>query len=916
MNARTLRPRRLLAAHPVLVIPVTAALIAVGLVTAPLARGAAGSGGLPARSSAVVPSSVLATSGAPTCSVVGTVRTCPLFARASAAPVAWPGVTTTATVWSYTSAAADPVRPVGPTIVATVGEQLHLVLTNQLGGTTRTGLSVPQLEGLGEDTAGVADGATKDYAMTLTRPGTFLYEASGTTDGARQVAMGLVGALVVLPAAPGTAYGAGTEYTDEGVVLLTDIDPALNANPTSFDMRNYNPKLHLINGAPSPATTRIESHAGTRTLLRVLNGGIVQHAIGVLGTTQRVIGSSSRVLTHPVGVAAENVSAGDTADVMVDVPATGGPLFAVYDASTRLDNVTGSQTGVVAFGGALTFLDTGAVVVPPSTPSVTALAVAAPRTNGSADLGFTAVAGSATDPAVTGVEYVLDNGGAAGGTGIAVPAPTGVGPLAVSGSIPAATLTGLATGAHTLMVRANGANGWGPLASVTFVVDRTGPTASLTLTPTATNNATLSLNGTATDAATGGSTVASVSYSVDGGAAVAITVTPAVTVALAASVPTAALGEGAHTVTVVATDSLGNAGSPSQPVSFVVDRHGPTVSGIVVTPSTNNGSQGTAYDPTVVEIKATSFTDPVFGGVASGVAVGEAFLGSTGANGTGFPLWLYPTGSPTSLLGTFPVSELTKYGNGPLTVYVHAKDAAGNWGVFSTGSMTISRNADSIFASDFQSPTTLVPPWANAIQSTGSTGRLTAANAVTSGANRALVITKSGTAGSTFSNTSSRAYVVDLSPTAETRYNAAVTLTPTLVTGTTQNNARVMTILAARTGAGANAITVDYRAWGTTRQVRMTVLSNGAATATAWRTLASTTTPVALHLTWLSGASTTATFTVTGLATPTVSLTNLNTLASTIETTWLGVSAVTGTGQVSPGTLSLDNFDSRRITAP
>ena len=35
--------------------------------------------------------------------------------------------------------------------------------------------------------------------------------------------------------------------------------------------------------------------------------------------------------------------------------------------------------------------------------------------------------------------------------------------------------------------------------------------------------------GKATDAATGGSTVASVSYSVDGGAAVAITVTPAVT---------------------------------------------------------------------------------------------------------------------------------------------------------------------------------------------------------------------------------------------------------------------------------------------------------------------------------------------------------------------------------------------------
>ena len=74
---------------------------------------------------------------------------------------------------------------------------------------------------------------------------------------------------------------------------------------------------------------------------------------------------------------------------------------------------------------------------------------------------------------------------------------------------------------------------------------------------------------------------------------------------------------------------------------------------------------------------------------SGGVSVGEAFLGTAGADGTGFPLWLYPAGSPTSLLGTFPASELTKYPNGTLTVYVHAKDAAGNWGAFTTGTMTI-----------------------------------------------------------------------------------------------------------------------------------------------------------------------------------------------------------------------------------
>ena len=58
----------------------------------------------------------------------------------------------------------------------------------------------------GDDTAGVANGGTRTYTFTAARPGTFLYEAGHTSGGARQVAMGLAGALVVLPA-DGTAYG-------------------------------------------------------------------------------------------------------------------------------------------------------------------------------------------------------------------------------------------------------------------------------------------------------------------------------------------------------------------------------------------------------------------------------------------------------------------------------------------------------------------------------------------------------------------------------------------------------------------------------------------------------------------------------------------------------------------------------------
>ena len=77
-------------------------------------------------------------------------------------------------------------------------------------------------------------GGTASYTFHATRPGTFLYEAGHTADGARQVAMGLVGALVVLPTDP---PAAGREYDDEAVVVLTEVDPALNAAPPSFDMR-------------------------------------------------------------------------------------------------------------------------------------------------------------------------------------------------------------------------------------------------------------------------------------------------------------------------------------------------------------------------------------------------------------------------------------------------------------------------------------------------------------------------------------------------------------------------------------------------------------------------------------------------------------------------------------------------------
>ncbi len=116
------------------------ALVALGLAVPSTARGVEptaavhGAGASPA---AAAPRAVLAGSAAPTCTLAGTVRTCPLWARVSGA-VTWPGVTwkgtpISTTFWSYTSGAADTVGATGPTIVALQGETVHLVVHNALG---------------------------------------------------------------------------------------------------------------------------------------------------------------------------------------------------------------------------------------------------------------------------------------------------------------------------------------------------------------------------------------------------------------------------------------------------------------------------------------------------------------------------------------------------------------------------------------------------------------------------------------------------------------------------------------------------------------------------------------------------------------------------------------------------------------
>jgi hypothetical protein len=545
-----------------------AATIAAAALVAPAAQATAPTAGAhaAAASSSAVPSAVRVAAHAPTASGVradvlaanagcgtsalpaGVDVSCELWAKSGS--VTLPGAGSGTTVWSFVSLEGDAVTaPVGPTLVVTAGQKVQMVLHNRIDGESIS-LSLPQVDQFDDDLAGVASGSDATYSFTASRPGTFLYEAGGTVDGTRQVAMGLVGAIVVLPSGTGTAgtvYGtSATAYTDEGVLVMSDVDPALNANPSTFDMRNFSPRYHLFNGLAYPNTQPIPVGAGGTTLLRVVNAGIVQHAIGVLGSTETVVGVAARALSHPYTVAAENVSAGDTLDVLVTVPSAPGLKYAVLDPSFRLDNdgqaSSAASGNIVGLGGQLTFLQaSGTGPDPASAPTVTNLVVTPTRVGTTP----TTVSFSATvtdDVQVTGAEYVLDNTSVAPGSGnpVTVASPA----ASVSLSNVSVDVSALATGTHQLLVRGRDASGWGSLASVSFAVDKSGPTVS-GLTPTATavnGSGALDFTGSATDV--GGGKVSSATWALDGSGTDTLAISPsggAATVSLSGSVPAATM---------------------------------------------------------------------------------------------------------------------------------------------------------------------------------------------------------------------------------------------------------------------------------------------------------------------------------------------------------------------------------------
>ena len=359
--------------------------------------------------------------------------------------------------------------------------------------------------------------------------------------------MGLSGVLIVRPAgAPGQAYsGASTAFGDEALVVLGEIDPALNnnASPQAFDLRKFAPRYFLVNGvayANTPAST-IPVTSGNTLLLRYANAGIQHHSIGVLGLHQRVLATDGSELPYPRTMVAETIASGQSVDALISLPATTAAttLYPIYDAALALNNSTGS-----GIGGMLAMLEStgtaGGDTVGPVASSVT-LTETAPG-SGLYTLTATVSDASTGGANVAAAEYRIDSTAATptalAASDAAFDSPS-EGVTSATGEIDTTTWT---SGTHTVYVRGQDAIGnWGVqrVRLDRHRQDRARRRAPSCSHPNPANGTVaVALAGTASDATSGNHNVTAAEYTIDGGTASPMSLNNAApTVSLTATIP-------------------------------------------------------------------------------------------------------------------------------------------------------------------------------------------------------------------------------------------------------------------------------------------------------------------------------------------------------------------------------------------
>jgi FtsP/CotA-like multicopper oxidase with cupredoxin domain len=244
----------------------------------------------------------------------------------------------------------------GTPLTVGVGDAVTITVTNALPAGHTIRFEIPGIS-FNPGPNDVAVGATLTVSFTASAPGTYLYQSSG--DAGRQLAMGLSGALIVRPATAGQAYASPTTaYDVEAPLVLSELDPAFNADPDGFDLHDYHATYWLINGKAYPDTSPISAPAGQRVLLRYLNAGYDNTSMLLLGMHERVVARDAQLLGNPFSANTEIIPAGATEDAIATVPPGAPPSTHGFPLVNRQLHVVNGSFGDPGYspGGMLTFI--------------------------------------------------------------------------------------------------------------------------------------------------------------------------------------------------------------------------------------------------------------------------------------------------------------------------------------------------------------------------------------------------------------------------------------------------------------------------------------------------------------------------------------------------------------------------------
>jgi hypothetical protein len=594
-------------------------------------------------------------------------------------------------------------------MIVRVGDKVYFSIYNRLTD-QNVALSIPGMP-LTPDFTGAVPLGNKHYGpITVTEPGTYIYEAGFTNNGTRQAGLGVYGTLIVRPDTPNQAYNdAGSTYTDEAVLVFSEADVELFNNPTTFEMIDYVPEYRLINGKAYNQVPRIPVTPGSKLLLRLVNAGIEERSVGVLGLNMVQLATNGSRLPFDYGFFARPMGPGSTMDVLVDIPldAPVGSKYPVINTAMQQLHNNGALAGdgSVAFGGAITFIEvTGGAPVADTGPLVSNVSVTPDPATGASTLTLSATLDETTTGGeqVTAAEWFTETAGLPG-TGI----PFTVSPditVGIVTTIPSTTLSTWPAGDITFYVRGQDASGdWGPVGSTVLDLVKAGPVVrGLSVTPAVTNGSkAVIFRGTADDTATGNVNVTMLEYFLDAmganGAGLPVIqnkVAPIVGLSGTISETTLqTLAEGPHVVYIHGVDALNNWGAFT-PITFTVDLTGPSATGLGVTPNPNNGRQQLNSSMYVMRARA-SLVD------GAKITKAEGFFDTPGTFGTGFA-WIPADGLYNSTQETIyvdiPLTTVIQFAQGPHTIYVHGQDEAGNWGALEPIEFVIDKTGPAISA--------------------------------------------------------------------------------------------------------------------------------------------------------------------------------------------------------------------------